>query len=499
MSDPTVDSHGQHVGRAKARHAVRLTLLCVAALGLMAIALVTVQIDGRASRNGCLPPESVKLFCLGSVAPSSLTLELAGSGERLACQLHPVASARATMAPTLAERICIEARIRTRWYELTQIDQPLFMPTYALISLLVAAWIALQPSTGKPASPPLGRASKRSQVLAATGIVVTTMALLMLDWLENFHAMALLVDAERGPLTAPHYAALDAAAAKARQASLYKWAATALWASALAWGLFQWHQVANRLQRWSRGTAIATFVAAAITFAAAAGLGALSNQLAGPVRALQAGFVLAILAMCTTALAIGATPTTAAAASEDDAASLLPLSNGETAVESPPPSLTTKESEFHLEEYRQLRSEVVGLLARVELLFRAAMVVAATVFAWLVANSLGVQGDKAANCLKLPRELLWFAWMIPPAFVVCTGLMAVATYRRVTEMGGYLLQLERALGSAAMGWEGYLKRQRTVLAPMTQGLWWLLLLLTIAATLVALITVEQTIGACPTK
>lgn len=497
MSDAAADSQGQHAERAKARHAVRLILLWLAVLGLAAIALVTTQVDGRASRSGCPSPRPVERACLGALEPSSLTLELAGNGERLACQLHPVARARATMAPTLAERICIEARIRTRWDELTQIDERLFMPTYALLSVLVAAWIALQPSPAVPASPPVVCDPKRSRALAAMGIVVTTVVLLMLDGLENSRAMGLLVDAERGPLTAPHYAALDAAAAEARQASLYKWAATALWASALAWGLLQWQQVTYRLQRWSRATAIATFAAAAITFAAAAGFGALSNQLAGPVRALQAGFVLAILAMCATALAIGATPT-AAAASEGDDASLQQLSDGETSGEAPPPSLTTEEREFHLEEYRQLRSEVVGLLARVELLFRAAVVVAATVFGWLVANSLGVQGDNATNCLKLPRELLWFAWLIPSAFVVCSGLMAVVIHRRVTEMGGYLRQLERALGSAAMGWEDHLKLQRSVLAPMTQSLWWLLLLLTIAAMLVALITVEQTIGACST-
>ena len=36
---------------------------------------------------------------------------------------------------------------------------------------------------------------------------------------------------------------------------------------------------------------------------------------------------------------------------------------------------------FHLEEYRQLRAEVIGLLSRIEALFRYSLVVFASVFA----------------------------------------------------------------------------------------------------------------------
>lgn len=78
-------------------------------------------------------------------------------------------------------------------------------------------------------------------------------------------------------------------------------------------------------------------------------------------------------------------------------------------------------------------------------------------------------------------------------------MMAFVTHLRITEMGGYLHQLERALGCSEMGWEAYLKGKSTVLEPMTQRLWWLLLLLTIAATLVALIAVEQAVGGCTPK
>lgn len=250
--------------------------------------------------------------------------------------------------------------------------------------------------------------SETSPSSGRSGIVVTTLVLLMLDALENSRALALLVDAERGPLMAPYYVALDAAAAAARQASVYKWAATALWTAALAWGLFQWQEVIHWKQRWSRGTAIAPYSAAAITLAATAGFAGLSSQLAGPIRGVQAGFVLAFVAMISTWLAVGATPT-ASASSEGNDGSMPHKNDKRYAREAFAPPLTADDRVFHLEEYRQLRSEVVGLLTRVEMLFRAAIVVAATAFAWLVTKSLGVQPDHATTCLKLPRELLWFA------------------------------------------------------------------------------------------
>lgn len=484
--------------RAQARHAVRLALLWLVPLGLVAMLVLAWQIDERAILSGCQPAKAKGLECLEGLKPSSETLELAGSGARLACQLHPVTREKAVLVPTLTERICIEARVQTRWDELTQIDERLFMPTYALLSLLVAAWIALQPSAGEPATPLSSPCLKRRRVVAAVGIVVTTLVLLTLDALENSRAMAVLMDAERGPLMAPYYVALDAAAAAARQASVYKWAATAFWTAALAWGLIQWQELIHRKQRWLRGTAIATYSAAAITLAATAGFAGLSSELAGPVRGVHAGFVLAFVAMISTWLAIWATPTASASGEGNDGST--PHKNDKRyAREAFAPSLTADDRVFHLEEYRQLRTEVVGLLTRVEMLFRAAILVAATAFAWLVTNSLGVQPDHATTCLKLPRELLWFAWLIPPAFVVCAGMMAFVTHRRITEMGGYLHQLERALGCSEMGWEAYLKRKSTVLVPMTQRLWWLLLLLTIAATLVALIAVEQAVNGCPTK
>ncbi len=164
------------------------------------------------------------------------------------------------------------------------------------------------------------------------------------------------------------------------------------------------------------------------------------------------------------------------------------------------PELNEQSRAFHLEEYKQLRSEVIGLLARIELLFRYSMVVAASAFAWLLSNSMGAAAAKSGGaietCLKLPSLPLVFAWLIPPAFVFCAGLMARSTSTRVNEIGEYLHRLERALGHHALGWEAHLASKRSILTPMTEALWWLLLALTVVATAAALATLATATGVC---
>ena len=141
---------------------------------------------------------------------------------------------------------------------------------------------------------------------------------------------------------------------------------------------------------------------------------------------------------------------------------------------------------FHSEEYKQIRSEVVGILARIESLFRYSIVVVASVSAWLVSNSLGLTGTAAEVCLKLPRLLLMLGWLISPAFVIGAGVMAAVTNRRVVEMGGYLHKLEEAMGHSELGWERYLIDQKTVLTPMTERLWYAVLIVSMVAASIAL-------------
>jgi hypothetical protein len=150
--------------------------------------------------------------------------------------------------------------------------------------------------------------------------------------------------------------------------------------------------------------------------------------------------------------------------------------------------------DFHMEEYRQIRTEVTGLLARVETLFRASIIAAATVFALVASNGMGL-GAKGV-CLKLPYAFVTIGWLLPPVLVLCTGLAALVSYWRVKEISGYLLQLEQALGAWTLGWEAYLKLQPTRLTPMVAALWLLLLALAAMVTMVGLLTLEKAVGSC---
>lgn len=129
---------------------------------------------------------------------------------------------------------------------------------------------------------------------------------------------------------------------------------------------------------------------------------------------------------------------------------------------------------FNLESYKQIRAEVTGLLARIENLFRYSLVVMATVFAWLIVQAFGLT-ESGATCLKLPREVLTPAWFIPPAFVVLCGLLVLAAYVRVRQMGAYLEKCETALGVPDLSWERHLAPQLPIFATITAVCWALMI------------------------
>ena len=158
--------------------------------------------------------------------------------------------------------------------------------------------------------------------------------------------------------------------------------------------------------------------------------------------------------------------------------------------------LTPNQRTFHSEEYKQIRAEVIGLLTRIESLFRYSIIVVASVSAWLVSNSIGIAGVPAEACLKLPRVLITLGWLISPTFVVGAGLMAVVTYKRVNAMGEYLKKLEQSLGHRELGWEDHLEHQKTELEPMTEYLWYGVLAVAIVAAVVAIAVSYSTCIAC---
>ena len=152
------------------------------------------------------------------------------------------------------------------------------------------------------------------------------------------------------------------------------------------------------------------------------------------------------------------------------------------------------QQEFHAEEYKQIRTEVGLLLARVENLFRYSFIVTAIIYAWLITQSVGLSGSDV--CLKLPVELLRPGWFVPPAFVFLTGLLAAAAYWRINQMGSYLKDLENVLGAGFLGWEKFLEPKVPVVAGVTIIVWLLLLGASVYGTWQGLAVAKDTAPAC---
>ena len=146
--------------------------------------------------------------------------------------------------------------------------------------------------------------------------------------------------------------------------------------------------------------------------------------------------------------------------------------------------MTNGQAEFHFEEYKQIRAEVIGLLGRIEQLFRYSILVSASVTAWLLTSTLGAYSANTA-CVKIPRDFAAYGWLISPAFVLVAGLMAGVTMLRVVQMGRYLRMLEHQLGRRHIGWESFMAHKSWVLTASMGAVWVLLLGLSVGAAVLA--------------
>ncbi|MGL6244523.1 hypothetical protein [Pseudomonas sp.] len=121
--------------------------------------------------------------------------------------------------------------------------------------------------------------------------------------------------------------------------------------------------------------------------------------------------------------------------------------------------MTENQRQFHLEEFRQLKSEISMLLERVASLFKYGLIGSAAVYSWFLTNSI-----TTAQFFQQSREVLIGASLIPPALVFFFGLLALVTYKHVNKMGLYLKDLERCLGhKETLGWEQYWRKEKPYL------------------------------------
>ena len=146
---------------------------------------------------------------------------------------------------------------------------------------------------------------------------------------------------------------------------------------------------------------------------------------------------------------------------------------------------------FALESYREIRAEVSVLLTRIENLFRYAMLVSATVFAWVLTQAFGTTStDPSTPCLKLPAEVLKLAWWIPLSFVVVSGLVVLVTHIRVLQMGQFLRRCEKTLGDPRLSWELFLAPKPPIFTVGTVAAWGLMLWATYHAATVGMSFME---------
>lgn len=140
---------------------------------------------------------------------------------------------------------------------------------------------------------------------------------------------------------------------------------------------------------------------------------------------------------------------------------------------------------FSLESYKQLRAEMGVLNARIENLFRYSLLATSTVFAWVLTQAFGVT-ERAAICLKLPKEALTIAWWIPTAFIVLSGVITLATHIRVLQMGDFLKECENFMGEPGLSWEVFLATKPPLFTVTTSIAWMLMLAAAIYAATVGL-------------
>lgn len=140
--------------------------------------------------------------------------------------------------------------------------------------------------------------------------------------------------------------------------------------------------------------------------------------------------------------------------------------------------MTPEAREFHLEEYRQIRAEVLSLHSRTDLIFRGTLVAAAAVAAWIATSAVvSVNGEM---CTRFVTHNFGTAMTWLPCAVLITAVVAgAANLARMKHFGSYLRKLEVALGDDALGWEAHLQGTMPVTFASAVATWLVALLATV--------------------
>lgn len=174
------------------------------------------------------------------------------------------------------------------------------------------------------------------------------------------------------------------------------------------------------------------------------------------------------------------------------------------------PDAEKPQRDFHLAEFNSLRTEVVGIVGRLDALTLWVPTVAGAILAWVLSHGFGLQAN-GNPCIKLPAVIVMVGAFIPLFLAIFATLASWLWYRRIQDFGAYLWRLEQRLGWKGYGWESHPKTglirpserptqedsHRSMLAGAATYWSALLLGLFVSATTVAVIAGMATSSACP--
>lgn len=151
-----------------------------------------------------------------------------------------------------------------------------------------------------------------------------------------------------------------------------------------------------------------------------------------------------------------------------------------------PAPMSDEEREFHLEEFKQIRSELETAITFTESLLKYAVVIIAAAYSWMVNEILdSISPDELCLASSLEVLLILFPLWLPVVSVSVLAFFAKAYSSRIKQLGEYLLNLEDTLGSKKLGWEKFLENaERGDIAKFHKLAWKILLIVTVIVALI---------------
>jgi len=117
------------------------------------------------------------------------------------------------------------------------------------------------------------------------------------------------------------------------------------------------------------------------------------------------------------------------------------------------PQLTDAQRDFHVEEYKALRAEVVAQGDKYDR-FKVWLPVAVTAYLGWAVNYLS-DGQKGASCTSAPAQAVFIISFLP-FFAALVSASAASYYLRFFRTySAYARRLECTLGHKELGWEGH--------------------------------------------